>query len=159
MCQGVLFFLGTAVAVGNERCAHFVERGEILHVVPREVCKVSLGADFLHGEAISEYNTVSEQFVEYGLVVLLPSLTEVIALARLHLDEIVARERKNSRGRRGRKPNHQITGEKVMNFRQIRDLGEARHWSLGGLLAFLGWRSGLVRLFGKLGDLCAHRGI
>src|SRR5262244_3040793 len=102
MCQGVLFFLGTAVAVGCERCA---------------------------------------QFVEYGFVVLLPSLTEIIALARLHLDEIVAREGKNSRGSRGRKPYHQITGEKVMNFCQIRDLREARHWSLGGLLAFLGCRA------------------
>src|SRR5262249_61913550 len=145
-----------AVAVGCERCAHVVEGGEIFHVVPREVRKVSLGADFLDGEAISEYNTVSEQFVEYGFVVLLPSLTEIIALARLHLDEIVAREGKNSRGRRGRKPNHQITGEKVMNFRQIRDLGEARHWSLGGLLTFLGWRSGFVRFFGKLCDLRTH---
>src|SRR5215813_9810654 len=158
MYQGILFFLGTAVAVGDERCAHFVEGGEIFHVVPGEVRKVSLGADFLHGEAISEYHTVSEQFVEYGFVVLLPSLTEIIAMARLYLDEIVAREGKNSRGSRGRKPYHQITGEKVMNFCQIRDLREARHWSLGGLLAFLGCRARFVRFFSKLGDLRTHRG-
>src|ERR1700747_1277202 len=101
MGDGVLFFLRSAVAIGYERCANFVKGCEILDRVPGVMSEVSIGANVLHRKTIGHNNAVGGELFEYWLVVFLPGLSVIAALARLHLNEIIANERKRARQGRG----------------------------------------------------------
>src|SRR5882762_4187105 len=94
VADGVLLFLRTVVAVSREGCTNLVERTEILDGIPDVVSEVAIGADVFHGEAVSNNDAVGGELLENGLIVFLPGLAEIAALARFHLEEIIAGERK-----------------------------------------------------------------
>ena len=62
--------------------------------------KVAIGAYFFDGQAVSQNDAVSQELVEDGFVVLLPSLAEIGTLTGLHFEEIIARVGQNSGGSR-----------------------------------------------------------
>src|ERR1700756_4444923 len=102
MGDGVLFFLRAAVAVGNERGTDLVQRAEVFHGVPAVVGEIAVSADVFHGKSVGNNHAVGGEFFEDWLVVLLPGLAVIGALAGLDLNEIIANERERTR-RRGRR--------------------------------------------------------
>src|SRR4029077_2714029 len=65
ICDGVLLFLRTVVAVGHERCTHLVKSREILGCIPNVVSEVALGANFLDRETVSENDAIGREFFKY----------------------------------------------------------------------------------------------
>src|SRR5258708_22373999 len=94
VADGVLLFLRTVVAVSDESGADLVEGCEVLDGIPDVVSEVAIGADVFHGEAVGKNDAVGGKLLKNGLVVFLPGFAIVSALARLHLNDIIAGERK-----------------------------------------------------------------
>src|SRR6266853_3584639 len=120
--------------------------------------EVSIGANFFHRKTVGHNNAVGGKLFEYRLVVFLPSLAVIAALARLHLNEIIADERKRGRPGRGTKPDDQIASEIIVDFTDVRDFAETSGDRGCWFLTLLRYTR-LGRFVIELGDLRTHGGI